>query len=216
MPKKVDHEERRGHIAEAVLRIAGRDGLGRAKLRDVAAEAGMSLGSVQHYFASKDLMLRYVVRYLGERVTERIVAGMGSAVPMSGADGVGSAVPMGGADGVGPVRAFLTSMAAEMLPLDERRRAERRAGQAFTDLAVGVPELIEDLREGDRWLRERVAELIARGQRDGELRAGLDPELEAVTLLAMIDGLAAGLLPCVRDPDRALDAIRYHLDRLAR
>ncbi|MFD0477200.1 TetR/AcrR family transcriptional regulator [Nonomuraea thailandensis] len=78
MPKKVDHEERRRHVAEAVLRIAGRDGLGQAKLRDVAAEAGMSLGSVQHYFTSKDEMLRYVVKYLGETVTERIVAGMGS------------------------------------------------------------------------------------------------------------------------------------------
>ncbi|WP_235854669.1 TetR family transcriptional regulator [Nonomuraea aridisoli] len=45
----------------------------------MAAEAGMSLGSVRHYFGSKDEMLRYVVRYLGERVTERIVAGMGEA-----------------------------------------------------------------------------------------------------------------------------------------
>ncbi|MFD0477199.1 TetR family transcriptional regulator C-terminal domain-containing protein [Nonomuraea thailandensis] len=106
-------------------------------------------------------------------------------------------------------------MAAEMLPLDERRRAERRAGQAFTDLAVGVPELIEDLRQGDRWLRERVAELIWQGQRAGELRPGLDPEREAVVLLAVIDGLAAGLLPDIREPRQALDAVRYHLDRLA-
>ncbi|MEO3863382.1 TetR/AcrR family transcriptional regulator [Acrocarpospora sp. B8E8] len=198
MPKKVDHDERRRHIAEAVLRIAGRDGLDGARLRDVAVEAGMSLGSVQHYFASKDEMLRYVVHYLGEHVTERIVAGMC-------APDVASA---------SPVRSFLLSMASEMLPLDDRRRAERRAGQAFTALAVGVPKLMEDLGEGDRWLRERVAELIVQGERDGELRAGLDPRLESVVLLAMIDGLGSDLLLGVRDPEEVLAAVRYHLDRL--
>ncbi len=198
MPKRVDHDERRRHIAEAVLRIAGRDGLNGARLRDVAVEAGMSLGSVQHYFASKDEMLRYVVHYLGAHITERIVAGMC-------APDVASA---------SPVRSFLLSMASEMLPLDDRRRAERRAGQAFTALAVGVPEPTEDLGDGDRRLHERVAELIDQGQRDGELRAGLNPRLESVVLLAMIEGLGSDLLLSVRDPEEALAAVRYHLDRL--
>ncbi|MET7338643.1 TetR/AcrR family transcriptional regulator [Nonomuraea sp. NPDC005650] len=198
MPKKVDHDERRRHIAEAVLRIAGRDGLDGARLRDVAVEAGMSLGSVQHYFASKDDMLRYVVQYLGEVVTERIMAGMCAPAVASAS----------------PVRSFLLSMASEMLPLDARRRAERRAGQAFTALAVGVPELMKDLGEGDRWLSERVADLIVQGQRDGELRAGLDPRLESVALLAMLDGLGSELLLGLRDPEEALATVRYHLDRL--
>ncbi|MCF6471530.1 TetR/AcrR family transcriptional regulator [Nonomuraea sp. MG754425] len=198
MPKKVDHEERRRHLAEAVLRIAGRDGLGQAKLRDVAAEAGVSLGTVQHYFASKDEMLRYVVGYLGEAVAQRIMTGM--------------AEPAGGR----PAGSFLLSMAVAVLPLDDRRRAERRAGQAFAGLAAGVPELNEDLRRGDRWLRGRIAELIEQGTRDGELRDGLDPAHEAVVLIALIDGLASGLLTGVREPSQALDAVRYHLDRLAR
>ncbi|MBF8191707.1 TetR family transcriptional regulator C-terminal domain-containing protein [Nonomuraea sp. K274] len=196
MPKKVDHDERRRHIAEAVLRVAGRDGLDGATLRDVAVEAGISLGSVQHYFRNKDEMLRYVVGYLGEQVTARIVAGMRD-----------HAAP-------GPVRSFLLSMAAEMLPLDDRRRAERRAGQAFTARAVDVPELGEALRYGDRWLHGRVAELIGRGGRDGELRPELDAEREAVVLLAMIEGLATDILLGMRDPGEATETVRYHLDRL--
>ncbi|GAA3698500.1 TetR/AcrR family transcriptional regulator [Nonomuraea antimicrobica] len=179
-----------------MLRLAGRDGLDRATLRDVAAEAGSSLGSVQHYFRSKDEMLRYVVRHLGERVTERILHGMCEV------------------RGTSPVRSFLMSMATEMLPLDDRRRAERRAGRAFATRAVDVPELIEELRQGDRWLHERVTELIEQGQRDGELRPELDPVHDATALLAMIDGLGGDLLLGVRDPGDALAAIRYHLDRL--
>ncbi len=193
MPKKVDHEERRRHIAEAVLRIAGRDGLDRATLRDVAVEAGISLGAVQHYFRGKDEMLRYVVGYLGERVTARIMARIGDMTS---------------------VRSILRVMAAEMLPLDDRRRAERRAGQAFGIRAVDVPELTEGPREGVGWLHTQVAELIAQGQRDGELRPGLDPERESIALLAMIEGLATYVLLGVHDPDQAMATVRHHLDRL--
>ncbi|NRQ38740.1 TetR family transcriptional regulator [Nonomuraea sp. NN258] len=197
MPKKVDHEERRRHIAEAVLRIAGRDGLTRATLRDVAIEAGVSLGSVQHYFGSKGEMLRYVVGYLGEQVTARIMARIGEL------------------DGQISVPAFLGVMASEMLPLDDRRRAERRAGQAFGTKVTDVPELADPLRAGHRWLHDRVAELIDQGQRDGELRPGLDSGRESIALLAMIEGLASDILFGVRDPDEALATVRYHLDRLA-
>ncbi|MFI6995768.1 TetR/AcrR family transcriptional regulator [Nonomuraea wenchangensis] len=196
MPKQVDHDERRRHIAEAVLRLASPEGLDRARLRDVAAEAGISLGSVQHYFRSKDEMVLYVVRHLGKRVTERILSGMCEA------------------PGTSRVRSILMSMATEMLPLDDQRRAERRASRALTARAIDAPELIEELRQGDRWLHERVMELIEQGRRDGELRPELDPALEAVALLAMIDGLGGDLLLGVRDPGETLAAIRYHLDRL--
>jgi AcrR family transcriptional regulator len=196
MPKKVDHDERRRHIAEAVLRIAGRDGLDRATLRDVAVEAGISLGSVQHYFGSKDQMLHYVVGYLGEQVTARIVAGIGDLA------------------GRPPAPVFLMSMAAEILPIDARRRAERRAGQAFLARAVDVPELAETLREGSAWLHGRVAELIAQAQQDGTAEAGLDAEHESIALLAMLDGLASDILLGVRDPEQALSTVRYHLGRL--
>ena len=41
MPKKVDHGRRREEIAEAVCRLAGRQGLDGVSLRQVAAEAGL-------------------------------------------------------------------------------------------------------------------------------------------------------------------------------
>ncbi|MFF3444992.1 TetR/AcrR family transcriptional regulator [Streptosporangium sp. NPDC002721] len=197
MPKKVDHDERRRHIAEAVLRIAGRHGLDRATLRDIAVEAGISLGAVQHYFRSKEELLRHVIGYTGEQVTARIVAGLGD---------LGAAVSE---------RSFLQVMIAEMLPLDARRRAERRVLQAFAARAVDAPHLTEPLKEGYLWLHDQVAELIGRSQRAGELRPELDAERESITLLAMVEGLAFDILLGVRDPDQAMASVRYHLDRLA-
>ncbi|MFC5814359.1 TetR/AcrR family transcriptional regulator [Nonomuraea harbinensis] len=194
MPKKVDHDERRRHIAEAVLRIAGRDGLDAATLRDVAAEAGMSLGAVQYYMRTKDEMLRYVVAYLGEQVTARITAG----VDFASVD----------------VRGFLVSMATEMLPLDDRRRAERRTGQAFGARAGAVPELAEALREGQAWLHDRVADLISEAQRTGQAAGDLDPGHESVVFLALVEGLTAEIMLGLRDPDAALAAVRYHVGRV--
>ncbi|MFI6395815.1 TetR/AcrR family transcriptional regulator [Nonomuraea sp. NPDC050540] len=196
MPKWVDHDERRRHIAEAVLSIAGRDGLDRATLRDVAHQARISLGSVQHYFHTKDDMLRYVVGYLGEQVTARIVAG----------------TDFGAEDR--PVLAFLRSLAAEILPLDARRTSERRTGQALAARAPGAPELVEVLRENSAWLHARVAELITRAQLDGQTPAHLDAEQESIVLLALLEGLAADILHGVREPGQALASAHYHLDRL--
>ncbi|MDQ0159968.1 TetR/AcrR family transcriptional regulator [Alkalibacillus salilacus] len=50
MPKKIDHTERKDHIIEAMFRIVHRSGFEKATLREIAKEAGLSLGSVQHFF----------------------------------------------------------------------------------------------------------------------------------------------------------------------
>ncbi|MGK5632559.1 TetR family transcriptional regulator, partial [Streptomyces sp. URMC 123] len=47
MPRQIDHEERRRLIADAVCALADRRGLEGVTLRDVAAEAGVSMGAVQ-------------------------------------------------------------------------------------------------------------------------------------------------------------------------
>lgn len=51
-PKRVDHEQRRRQIGEALLRVASTRGLQSATMREVAAEAGVSLRLVQYYFHS--------------------------------------------------------------------------------------------------------------------------------------------------------------------
>jgi AcrR family transcriptional regulator len=43
VPKRVDHDERRRQLTDALLRIAGTRGLRAVTMREVAAEAGVSL-----------------------------------------------------------------------------------------------------------------------------------------------------------------------------
>ena len=62
MPRQVDHQQRRTEIAYAVWAVIAEDGLDAVSLRRVAAEAGISLGRVQHYFDSKEELLRHSCR----------------------------------------------------------------------------------------------------------------------------------------------------------
>ncbi|MBM4795896.1 TetR family transcriptional regulator C-terminal domain-containing protein, partial [Streptomyces sioyaensis] len=53
---------------------------------------------------------------------------------------------------------------------------------------VHSPVLREPLDEMFGWLRGRIAEVLAEGQRRGELAAGLDPVAGAATVAAVVQG----------------------------
>ncbi len=57
MPKKVDHRERRHAFAQAAIKIIGTQGLDAVRLVDVAREAGVTTGSLTHYFNDKDQLI---------------------------------------------------------------------------------------------------------------------------------------------------------------
>ena len=72
MPRRVDHDQRRRQIGEALLRIANTRGLQHASMREVALEAQVSLRLVQYYFHTKDELLLAALGYLGEQLSERV------------------------------------------------------------------------------------------------------------------------------------------------
>src|SRR2546422_6311494 len=95
MPKQVDHEARRQQLAEAVCRLAASQGLEAVSLRHVAAEAGVSMGQVQHYFSTKDELLLFAFRVVSERAEQRFAAAAG-AVPEGARPGALVRAPLGG------------------------------------------------------------------------------------------------------------------------
>ena len=187
MPKQVDHQQRREEIAEAVCRLAGREGLDAVTLRHVAAEAGVSMGRVQHYFTTKDEMLLFAFRTISERYERRLQAAAADLGPSPGP------------------RAILRTLLIEMLPLSEQAKAEAPVFTAFLARAVIRPELAEPQQADGKRFREFVAGLIGTGR---------PAELEAVTLLGLVDGLMAHLLIGQLDEPTAVATVDYHLDRI--
>ena len=72
MPKIVDHDRQREKFADATIRIMARNGLDGVNMRAVAAEAGLSYGSLFHYFNSKDELLMHAVRHSAALQTRRV------------------------------------------------------------------------------------------------------------------------------------------------
>ncbi|MEV0698805.1 TetR family transcriptional regulator C-terminal domain-containing protein [Saccharopolyspora sp. NPDC050389] len=196
MPKQVDHEARRIQIAEALMRLASRGGLEAVSLRDVAAEAGVSMGAVQHYFKSKDEMLGFAMGHVNNRASQRIVQRLGQ-------------------EGQRPrVRVVLRTLMLEMLALSDDSRMEFLTHIAFFLRALGAPDLAETYREWWPKLEEWVVSELRAAQESGELPADRDPEREAEALLLIPDGLSIGLLLGHRTGEGAIAAVDYHLDRL--
>jgi AcrR family transcriptional regulator len=70
----VDAAARRRDIVEAVKRIVAADGLARVSLREVAAEAGLVVGSVRHYFETAEDLRVHAFGAVAEDVARRIEA----------------------------------------------------------------------------------------------------------------------------------------------
>ncbi|GCD33529.1 TetR family transcriptional regulator [Streptomyces chrestomyceticus JCM 4735] len=196
MPKKVDHEARRREISQALWRIASARGLEGASLRDVAAEAGISLGRLQHYFRTKDEMLVFALRHIESLAQERIRARIEAL------------------DGEPTPRDILRACLTGMLPLDEQSRIGFLVGVAHFHRAVHDPSLRTDAREGIPRLRSFFADQLRTATERGEVRPGRDADDEAMVLISLVDGLSTYILLDVHTPEKAVQLLDMRLDQL--
>ncbi|WP_380280921.1 TetR/AcrR family transcriptional regulator [Kitasatospora purpeofusca] len=197
MPKLVDHEERRAHIIDALLRVAASDGLHAVTMRSVATGAGVSVRLVQYYFDTKEQLLlaalgRLAVR-MGERVRDRVRAAGSSTAP----------------------RGIVEAVLLEAVPTDDESRTFHLVYTEYAVLSVTDPALAGQafLAAPNEMEGFLVAQLTA-AQRAGDTDPQLDARQEAVVLLAVSAGLGLSVLLGQRTADDAAAVLRYHLGRL--
>ncbi|MGW1892475.1 TetR/AcrR family transcriptional regulator [Streptomyces sp. NPDC002004] len=199
MPKRVDHAERRTEIAEALLRVAARRGLHAVGMRDVAAEAGVSLRLVQYYFETKEKLLLYGLQHLAERFGERVTARIRAAGHDSGP------------------RAIIEAMLKAALPVDEESRIFHLVYTSYavlsvTDEALAAQPFITNPDAAE----SALVELLRQAEESDLIQPGVDAKVEAVSLLAMSAGLGTSILVGQRSPEAAATVLDHHLDRIFR
>ncbi|ATL31183.1 TetR/AcrR family transcriptional regulator [Streptomyces formicae] len=171
---------RADELAEVLTRIVATRGLEQVSVREVAGAAGVSIGAVQHHFATKDEMLAFAFRHVVERTRTRI-----------------SGLPVGRSP-----RRNLSRVLRQLLPLDEERRTECRVYVAFAARAALDPALAAIQRETQAQLLDGITATLREAKAAG-LGAGrvppLDPHADAKLLLAVVDGLT---FDAVGEPDR--------------
>jgi AcrR family transcriptional regulator len=197
VPKRVDQDQRRRAIAEAVFAVIGERGFGAVSLRDVASAAGVSMGSVQHYFATKDEMLAFTLQYLRGRVLYRLQAQLALLADPSPRELVRTGLRM-------------------MLPADEPSRQEAQVNIAFFSAATVSREHAGLLRDGYAQLLDITREQLREAAAGGQLVAGADPDLEAAALFFTVRGLIVPVLIGLYSPADALALLDHQLARVFR
>lgn len=188
MPRFVDVEERREELTDAAARLIARAGIGAATMRDVAAEAGLSTGSLTHYFADKRELL--LCTFQASLARRRVV---------------------GGTRPTEPAQALRASLEGA-LPLDDDRRRHWMVTVAFCAQAAGDDELAVAQRDAYREFRDNVTRLVEKA----ELASGAEAQSLAERLIATVDGIAVQALfdPETWTPHRQLDTLDAAMSRL--
>lgn len=136
MPKIINHDERRDHIARAVWRIILRQGTSSVTIRDIASEAGVSSGVLSHYFADKSAIMEFALRLAHREVF--------------------SFVGARDARGLQALREYLQAC----LPVDEGRMQLAIIEVSFWGYSIGDPVLSEAVADELRRWRSHVTDLI--------------------------------------------------------
>jgi AcrR family transcriptional regulator len=202
VPKRVDHDERRRELTEALLRIASTRGLRAVTMREVAAEAGVSLRVVQYYFTDKRTLMAAGVAELAARLDRRV---------RERAAAIGTGLPP---------RTVLEIVLTAILPMDDDSRADQLAWTAYYAAGLTgadwVPQIAEEALAPPNALENWLTGVVHRAQESGEIAADRDPRTEVVALLALANGLTSSVLGTQRTAERAAEVLRYAVDRLFR
>lgn len=166
MPKIVDHDLRKRQIAEAACAIIASQGMQQATVRNIAREAGMSLGAVRHYFPTQAELFGYAMNLVKERVANRVAAITTSDLPP---------------------RDKVIRVLLELIPLDPDTSLEMHVWFAYIyngTFSGGFPDGPQDD------LRESMGRILQQLDRIGLLRPDVDMAVETEALYALVDGLA--------------------------
>ncbi len=167
-----DLEARRFEVIKAVWRVIARQGLEGATMRGIANELGMSLGTLTHYFKSRDEILMHAL----DRVSSITINTMREAADR--------------AQGQHRLRDALLAV----LPFNTRNSFGWQIWSAFVGASIGKPELREQLHQRDVIFREFVQQELERWQHDQAPTVQLETRKEALALLNFVDGLGIGAL----------------------
>ena len=188
MPARDHHEARRRQLAQAVWVTISEHGIQGTTMRRVAAAGGVSVGRIQHYFASREELLRYSCRAMID-----MAAGATNQAPPGDPQDEQAALQA--------VRQLLVHSFDQSAAF----RQGARVWAAYVAQAVvddGIAAVVIEAQQG---LESEVARLLA--------IAGRDPS-DARYLVALSEGLAQRTLTGALDAQAATHEVEKAIHRL--
>lgn len=196
MPKIVNHDQKRKLIAEAAWKIIKNEGIEKASIRRVAAEAGMSSGALRHYFSTQDEMLLFIMDYFFDTGKKRSDHKDWSTDPLQAVEEV----------------------LMELVPIDEDRKIESSVWWIFALRSLtseALKEKKDELTNGTYELAKSMIEILTLKEIVSD---SVNVELEVSRLSVLIEGLSfhSLLRPDVYTTGKVREIIHYHLGSLCK
>jgi AcrR family transcriptional regulator len=188
MPKIVDHEERRAHIADAATRVIIRVGFDNLTMREIATEAGYAHGAIARYFPDKRSLLTASFLRLHASANARIHAET---------DGVRGLVA-------------LERACREILPFSPDGPPFARVVIAFWDHASQDDDISRLHKANNMHWRDLFRRFLTEAREDGELADHVDIETAVGEVASRNAGwqMVAVLLPDAAGDGRLNDGLQ--------
>ncbi len=196
MPKIVDHEQQKIKVAEAAWRVIRRAGIENASVRNVAQEAGISPGSMRHYFSTQAELFSFSMSLVSERVTARITSLSFDR----------------------PILEATKDVLRELVPLNEESRSEMEVWLAFVSKSLSEPSLRDHAERVYGELRSAMLLVVRVLVEYGFAPKHTNIEEEAERMHVFVDGVALhGLTyPNQMPPDRMERLLDEYLESLCK
>lgn len=196
MPKIVDHEQQKIKVAEAAWRVIRRAGIENASVRNVAQEAGISPGSMRHYFSTQAELFSFSMSLVSERVTARITSLSFDR----------------------PILEATKDVLRELVPLNEESRSEMEVWLAFVSKSLSEPSLRDHAERVYGELRSAMLLVVRVLVEYGLAPKHTNIEEEAERMHVFVDGVALhGLTyPNQMPPDRMERLLDEYLESLCK
>lgn len=164
--------ERWPELVEVAAYIFAEKGYEAASLQDIAERVGMLKGSLYHHITSKSDLLVHVLREAHRRGLHKFVA-----------------IGEGGGTAISRLEAMVSAHARFIC-------TERTFTATFIQAHRFLPETRQiEFIDAERNYRLLTENLIAQGQKDGALRADLNPKLAALCLMGFLNALHLWVRP---------------------
>jgi len=196
MPKVVNHEQRREHIAEIVADMLATVGVENTTIREISRKSGYSRGFIEHYFHSKEELISDALKWINEQSLARVEKKVKSLKGLTA----------------------LRAINEVTLPLNDQTRQEWKVRMQFWGLAVVNPQHKKEQTRRIELAENIYLKYLKEAQELGEIPPDANLERIAHNLLHRIYGLSCNaiLRPNYFTKQRQLDALDYVMKEIVK
>lgn len=169
MPKIVDYAAQKQMIGEAAWRVIQREGVENASVRKIAKEAGISSGTLQHYFKTQPQLLEFTMKLVVERVEQRFAVLNEQIIEIT----LCSAI----------------DVLLNFVPVNEEQELEAEVWLALTVKALHDPTLHEISKQTYQSIYETLLAMLQQLSKLGLIKQELELNMEAQKLHMLLDAL---------------------------